>query len=326
MIPPIIERLVIQGDAQIIQQTVGLSGASTIEVPTGKTIVILNVNLQPLLSLADISANWCSAVFSDWQDYVARALTQLFDPAGKPITGDCLNILELLLNRGITQVELYSTDNRTLFTYTNEYRPMPVSSQDPSAPVAIAYLPIVTEHKQDCYSVHKNQVHIRLRFTNSEFFNNDQQGINNRYPTLISNKDLNNTVPETANSPMDINKQNIFMNVAVFQVGSGVTKLGIFPFANETELNGANLLGQYENNKFFVMPYGNAVNTKPNGLNGELGYFINSGTFTGLTVMQPYQQLFTPYINITYALINEQPSSLQIVSPEKYQTVIPSSK
>jgi hypothetical protein len=332
MIPSIIERLVLQGDAQIIQQTVGLSGAMTIEVPPGKTIVITSVNLQPLLSLADISTDWSTSIFTDYADFVKKALTQSFIQNGQPFTdGDELNILELILSRGITQLELYSIDNRTVFTYTNEYTPVALGIANETAPpdstTAVVYLPTIKEHKDECYSVHKNQVHIRLRFTNQFFF--DLAGGQiisecNRYTTLVANGDLKNTVPEQANNVNDINKDHLFFNIANYLNAAG-QKLGNFPFANETELNGTLSLGQYQNNKFFVLPYLNEFNDKPNGKNGELGYFIDGAAFGQITNLKPYQQLFTPYINIQYALINEQPSSLQIVSPDKYQTVIPKS-
>jgi hypothetical protein len=332
MIPSIIERLVLQGDAQIIQQTVGLSGAMTIEVPPGKTIVITSVNLQPLLGLADISTDFSTTIFADYADFVQKALTQWFNISGVPVQEDCLNILELILSRGITQLELYSIDNRTVFTYTNEYTPVlttaNTSFEDPTGVNNfVTWLPTIKEHKDDCYSVHKNQVHIRLRFTNQFFF--DPAGGQiisecNRYTDLISNGDLRNTVPEQANNVNDINKDHLFFNIANYLNAAG-QKLGNFPFANETELNGSLNLGQYQNNKFFVLPYLNEFNDKPNGKNGELGYFIDGAAFGQITNLKPYQQLFTPYINIQYALINEQPSSLQIVSPDKYQTVIPKS-
>lgn len=318
MLPSIIERLVIQGDAQIIQQTIGLNGANTIEVPKGKTVVILNVNLQPLLSLADVTANWSEANFGDWTEYVKDALVQTFDPDGTP-GGAGLDILELILKRGLTQIELYSSDNRTVLTYTNEYQPVPIVTS--GGPIKVAYLPNITERNSDTYSIHKNQIHVRLHFANSNLYNGETTGVVRNYPNLINTGNLENTVPETTNDPFSILKANVFMADSQF-FSIATEKFGVYPFANETLLTGTDNLGQYINGKFFLLPYANDPNTKPNGKNGELGFFTG-GTYSGVSVIPGYAQLFTPYINIQYALINEQPQGLAVVTPDKYQTVIP---
>jgi hypothetical protein len=319
MLPSIIERLVIQGDAQIVQQTIGLNGANTIEVPKGKTVVILNVNLQPLLSLADVTANWCEATFSDWTEYVKKALVQSFDPDGTPTPTD-LDILELILKRGLTQIELYSTDNRTVLTYTNEYQPVPILSAG-GAPLKVAYLPNITERNSNTYSVHKNQIHVRLHFANSNLYNGAIIGPVRPYPDLINTGNLENTVPETTNDPFSLLKNNLYMSDAQV-ISLGTDKFGIYPFANETLLTGSDNLAQYVNGKFFLLPYSNDVNTIPNGKNGELGFFALGG-YAGTSEIPGYAQLFSPYINIQYALINEQPQGLAVVTPDKYQTVIP---
>jgi hypothetical protein len=321
MIPPIIERLVIQGDAEIISQTIGLNGANTIDVPTGKTVVILSVNLQPLLSLTDFLTNkWSNAGFTDYANFVEKALGQNIDVDGKPVNaGSQLGIVELLLNRGLTQLELYSLDKRSVFTYANEY--LPVAGNIAPDQRQITYLPTVTEHKSECYSVHKKLIHVRLRFFNSYIMQYGFTGYADQYSNLVSNKDISNNVPEQ-NTPYDINQPYIYMQAANLTVGGASP--GIFPFASETLLNGSLALGSYPGNKFVVYPYGNTnTGNALAGDNGELGYFRNAGVIDK-TILKAYQMLFTPHINITYALINEQPQSLAIVSPDKYQTVIPS--
>lgn len=322
MITPIIERLVMSGEARIITQTLGMNGAFTIDVPKGKTIIITSVNVQPCLGLTRTTySNFPSAQFASWEDYVESALQQSFDDNGAPIQNNRLGVLELLLKRGLMQIELYSQDNNSVLTYSNEYVPVPIPNIPANEKANIIWLPQVTERHSDIYSVHKNTVHLRLRFNNSMVMDDGQiafQGGLNTYRNAVNNNELENLVPESNNSVFSLNQPNIWINTSVYYAYAGV--LGIIPFSYETNYDNV-FSGGTSVEQFVRLPYtSNVETTDANGANGELGYFNQNQNLT--SVFYSYAPLFTPYINITYALINEQPNGNTIVSPEKYQNVI----
>jgi hypothetical protein len=334
MITPILENLVIQGLAEVMTQTVGQNGVCTISVPDGKSIVITDVNVQPFIGANTPDDDFAFAVgsknykWSNLDDYIRNGLLANWNSTSTKFTNETGNqnsIIKALLLRGIFQIELSSIDKQSVLTYSNEYKPVNIG-QDQTTPDLnnIAYLPTVKEHQTNLYSVHKNNVHIKLRFFNDAIQNGDfQVPVSGRYVDLTAFNDVRNSIPESR-PIIDINSPNMFFQAAVFSnILPGNTAYGYYPFGVETNYNGTNNLGVYNSNNFVLFPYNNDLiapgsGNEFSGLNGELGLFNNNVLNTFISA---YAQLFVPYINITYVLINHKPDGNTLVPASKYNSV-----
>jgi hypothetical protein len=331
MLTPILENLVVQGLAEVFQQTVGQNGVATINVPDGKSAVITSVNVQPFFSPQlrngygfDDTANK-NFLWDSIDRYLNKGLTTGFNTNGDAyvIPGESGDpIIKQLLKRGIFQVELASIDKSSILTYANEYEPVLYSNTNAGDTLnhAVLMVPTITERRQDTYSIHKNNVHVRLRFLNDTTINDGFLEFGGSYTDITqSTKDVINTIPETAPFA-GINSANMFFASVVF-ANTAQGKFGLFPFGVETNYSGASNLAQYNSRNSILFPYTDDTVTGINkftGTNGELSLFQNANL--GL-FLKAYTQLMVPYINIQYVLINEKPEGNTLVPAARYNNV-----
>jgi len=328
MITPILENLVVQGLAEVFQQTVGQNGVATINVPDGKSAVITSVNVQPFFGpqLRDnygfdntIAKNF---LWDTLDDYIQQGILTRFAPDFSTTTNPASGgdpILKQILKRGVFQIELASVDKSSILTYANEYNPIGFSP--PGGDNYMLMAPSITEHSQNTYSVHRNNVHVKLRFFSNTTINDGFLEFGGSYFDITqTNKDVNNSLPE--NAPFaGINSANLFFNSVVFSNTVSLGKFGYFPFGVETNYDGASNLGQYNSRNSILFPYTDDTitgNNKFAGLNGELSLFNNPAL--GL-FLRAYTQLMVPYINIQYVLINEKPEGNTLVPAARYNNV-----
>lgn len=323
MITPILEQLILSGNAQVFQITLGQNGLNTINVPSGKSIVITNVNVQPFLG-ANLNFSYGFVeqagnkvgVFDNISNYFNNGLRQQVNNG--QLT-DNNGILVELLNRGLFQIEFYSSDNQSILTYNNEYLPV-MQNSNPSDEGWLIYVPIVTERNTDTYSIHKNIVHMRLRFQSKALRDGGRKYIAGSYTDIVdTQRDAANLIPEQR-PILDVNSPDIFFQSAIFSNMSNTGKFGFYPFGVETNIKGASNLEQYQSSNQIILPYDDAGvsgNDKFTGLNGELAYYIDSSN----TDIPAFLQLFVPYINVQYVLINNAPDGNTIVPANLYNTV-----
>jgi hypothetical protein len=325
MITPILENLVIQGLATVNHKTVGQNGVSTISVPQNQSIVITKISIQPFINPSfndTFGPNGSINQISDAATRLYGALINLdSEPIGLTSSG---NIVYEMLKRGTFQIELISSDNnRSIFTFGTDFNFVYTGAVIPSIanpPTAyrVMLLPALSERSTDCYSVHKNNVHVRLRFINSYITESNTQFTTQfkSYQQSVSDDDLNNTIPENREI-YDINSNNLFFNTAVYsQVPSG--NFGFYPFGIET--NYANLK-QFNSSDTITFPYfDDGLNVPLEGRGGEASFYSQDAT-QGSAFLLPYLNAFIPYINIEYVLINEKADGQTLVNAKRYNTV-----
>jgi len=330
MITPILENLVIQGLATVNHKTVGQNGVSTISVPTNQSIVITKISIQPFIN-PSIGGTGAQAfgengTINSVDDataslyYATVANTGITDSIGSSTR----NIIQEMLKRGTFQIELVSSDNnRTIFTFGTDFNFVNVGQVISGTPPAVSgarvmLLPAITERSTDCYSVHKNNVHVRLRFINSLIQNSNTEFNSqfNSYANSVGLNDLRNTLPENRDI-YDINSPNLYFNTAVYSsVPTG--NFGFYPFGVETNYTN---LKVFNSNDTITFPYLDDVANVPlEGNGGEASFYAqNIGTLQANLL--PYLNAFIPYINIEYVLINEKADGQTLVNAKRYNTV-----
>jgi len=327
MITPILENLVIQGLAQVNHKTVGQGGVFTISVPENQSIVITKISIQPFINPQfnkDFGQNVDgTGNVADIAESISKLLTVTTFPDGSIVNGDSANnIVYQMLKRGTFQIELYSSDNNdTIFTFGTDYNFVNVSQAEPGQNDLIMLLPALSERSTDCYSIHKNNVHIRLRFTN-RYLNEiaavtDFKAEFDDYVGAVALQNLRNTIPE--NRPnVDINSADLYFNTAVYSNTADGNKFGFYPFGVETNYQN---LGQFNASDTITFPYWTDANNIIMGGDGGEASFYSNAKASGIANLRTYMNMFIPYINVEYVLINEKAEGGTIVKAERYNNV-----
>lgn len=328
MITPILENLVIQGLATVKHKTVGQNGVSTISVPENQSIVITKISIQPFInpSFKDgfgLNSGNTGTVntINNFIQQCLQANTQpdgtINNPAGTS------NIVYEMLKRGTFQIELVSNDNNnTIFTFGTDFNFVNVNAPGTpeSAVNVIMLLPSLSERSTDCFSVHKNNVHVRLRFINSSIQTNGTDFITQfkNYVNAVSSGDLRNTLPE--NRPnVDINSSNLYFNTVVYS-GTTTGNFGFYPFGIETNYESSGLKN-FNSSDTIIFPYlDDPANQPLAGDGGEASFYANLRS-SGSANLLPFMNAFIPYINIEYVLINEKADGGTLVKAERYNSV-----
>jgi len=325
MITPILENLIIQGLAKVNHKTLGQNGVSTISVPENQSIVITKISIQPFVNPQfsekfglDASGNGDT---NSIEDTILNLLEVNVFPDGSTQNANAQkNILFQMLRRGTFQIELISSDNNnTIFTFGTDFNFVNVYNSDPGSSNILMLMPALTERSTDCFSIHRNNVHVRLRFFNSYILDgsNDFQTQFQSYKAAVTANNLSNTIPE--NRPdVDINSNNLYFNTAVYTNVSGGNKFGFYPFGVETNYTN---LGQYNASDTITLPYLDDVANKPMAGDGGEASFYSINRAGGSANLRPYMNAFIPYINIEYVLINERADGDTIVKATRYNNV-----
>jgi len=329
MITPILENLVIQGLAQVNHKTVGQGGVFTISVPENQSIVITKISIQPFVNPQfkdGFGQSGNNGLISTINDFTQILLKAFIDGGGTVFNNaNGNNIVHEMLRRGTFQIELYSSDNNnTIFTFGTDYNFVnvgPFITGGESQNGMIMLLPGLTERSTDCYSIHRNNVHIRLRFTN-KYLNeiaafDDFKAEFDDYVGAVALQNLRNTIPE--NRPnVDINSANLYFNTAVYSNTADGNKFGFYPFSVETNYQN---LGQFNASDTITFPYWtDAANVPMAGDGGEASFYSNNKA-SAIANLRTYMNLFIPYINVEYVLINEKAEGGTIVKAERYNNV-----
>lgn len=328
MITPILENLIIQGLAQVNHKTLGQNGVSTISVPENQSIVITKISIQPFVNPSFNDNFGGQGSIGQINDAESRLYYATVNNNGfsEGLIAPNSSIIKQMLNRGTFQIELVSSDNgRTIFTFGTDFNFVYLGGQygDPAlAPVAsrVMLMPALTERSTDCYSVHKNNVHIRLRFINSYIAESNTQFVTQfkSYTQSVSDQDISNTIPE--NRPtIDINSANLFFNTAVYSAVPGVpAAFGFYPFGVETNIEN---LKAFNSSDTITFPYyEDNANIPLEGRGGEASFYTADSS-TGTAYLLPYLNAFIPYINVEYVLINEKADGATLVKAERYNNV-----
>lgn len=330
MITPILENLVIQGLATVNHKTVGQNGVSTISVPENQSIVITKISIQPFINPSFKDGFGQNNVGQGTANTLQDAIAQLFCFSSTETgaitnpTGAASNILYESLKRGTFQIELYSADNNnTIFTFGTDFNFVQVFNNptiDPPIKPLIMLLPALSERSTDCWSVHRNNVHIRLRFLNAAIQSSGFLAPYKNYQAAVASNELFNTIPETRPN-VDINSAYLWFNTAAYsQVPTG--NFGFYPFTVETNLENTGLKALQGNDTITFPYYDDGSNGICSGDGGEASFYSNDHTpAIGVNLLQTYMNAFIPYINIEYVLINEKADGGILVKADRYNKV-----
>lgn len=327
MITPILENLIIQGLAKVNHKTLGQNGVSTISVPENQSIVITKISIQPFVNPSfknGFGQTGGTGTVTTIDDFTQQLVKAFIDGGGTITNGGASsgNIIHEMLRRGTFQIELSSSDNNnSIFTFGTDYNVVNVSPFDPgvATPAMAMLMPSLSERSTDCYSVHKNNVHIKLRFLNALIQSSPQYFTTqfSSYTAAVTAKNLQNTVPENR-AVVDINSPNLYFNTAVYSNVTGGDKFGFYPFGVETNYT---ILGQFNASDTITFPYlMDNTNVPLSGDGGEASFYsLNKAG--GSANLIPYMNMFIPYINVEYVLINEKADGGTIVKANRYNNV-----
>lgn len=328
MITPILEKLVVQGLASVNHKTVGQGGVFTISVPKNQSIVITKISIQPFINPQFKEGFGQTAggfgLISNINDFTQNLIKAFVSDGGTITNGPAgNNIVFEMLRRGTFQVELVSSDNNnTIFTFGTDFNFVNVTGFDPVAivPAMIMLLPALSERSTDCYSVHKNNVHIRLRFSNkflNELSTDDYKASFDDYRDSVTLRNLNNTIPE--NRPIvDINSPYLYFNTAVYTNAASGDKFGFYPFGVETNYQN---LGTFNSSDTITFPFWEDAGNVPMAGDGGEASFYSLSKASLIANLKTYMNMFIPYINIEYVLINEKADGNTIVAASRYNNV-----
>jgi hypothetical protein len=329
MITPILENLVIQGLATVNHKTVGQGGVFTIAVPKNQSIVITKIAIQPFINPQFKDGFGTTAGGNGTVGNIEEFIQQLisFNVSDTGVTSNNFqtgNILLEMLKRGTFQIELVSSDNNnSIFTYGTDYNFVNVyqTGANPGPRPLTMLLPAISERSTDCYSVHKNNVHIRLRFTN-KYLNDiasfdDFKASFDDYTGAVAIRNLINSLPE--NRPnVDINSANLYFNTAVYSNTADGNKFGFYPFGVETNYN---VLGQFNSNDTITFPFWTDPANVPMAGDGGEASFYSILKASAIANLRTYMNMFIPYINVEYVMINEKADGNTLVDAKRYNSV-----
>jgi len=325
MITPILENLVIQGLASVNHKTVGQSGVFTISVPENQSIVITKISIQPFINPSfnkDFGLDGGNQGAANTIEDTIKKLLQIgvFPDGSVSNAESANNILFQMLKRGTFQIELVSSDNNnSIFTFGTDFNFVNVFDTEPGSVDTIMLMPALSERTTDCYSIHRNNVHIRLRFINSYIQNlsNDFTTQFTSYGAAVTANTLKNTLPENR-QVVDINTTNLYFNTAVYSNVAGGAKFGFYPFGVETNYA---TLGTFNSSDTITFPYFQDATNEPLAGDGGEASFYAINRATGSANLRPYMNAFIPYINVEYVLINEKADGSTIVKADRYNQV-----
>lgn len=330
MITPILENLIVQGLATVNHKTVGQNGVSTISVPENQSIVITKISIQPFINPSFKNGFGQNNVGQGTANTLEDAISQLFCFSSTDTgtitnpTGAASNILFESLKRGTFQIELYSADNNnTIFTFGTDFNFVQVFNGSVTEAVKplVMLLPALSERSTDCYSVHKNNVHIRLRFLNAAIQSTGFLAPYKNYQAAVASKELFNTIPETRPN-VDINSAFLWFNLAAYS-NVALGNFGFYPFTIETNLENTGLKSLQGNDTITFPYYDDVLNGNIcSGDGGEASFYSNDHTpAIGVNLLQTYMNAFIPYINVEYVLINEKADGGTLVKADRYNKV-----
>lgn len=280
-IPPYLERLLLTNEAEFRNATLGLNGGNLLFCPTGKSIVILEMTIQPFVNTASLTDPGIISLFDEGADSV----------------GDWKQIFRIYSDRKIFQIQMINDKYNQYLSFTNTFKISPQYNSIGDifkAAIEIEF----TEKKESLYIYVDRSLYFNFLYYNSGINGNSIQFVSENYGTSYLEK-------LQAQSPFPITPENsnAMDNLHTFENSS--KSLAYYPLRKEqtpSNIYTPAAPGQSEGFRIVTsnQPLDSITIDQTNQFNITLDRIL------------AYQ---LPLINVKYALVNKRPSDYGLVKP-----------
>jgi hypothetical protein len=277
-IPPYLERLLLTNEAEFRNATLGLNGGNLLFCPTGKSIIILEMTIQPFVNTAKLTE---------------PEITELFNKGYS--VGDFRKWFEIYSNRKVFQIQMINDKYNQYLSFTNTFKVSPVF--DPGASEVIPAIEVEFSEKRESLYIYAD----RSLYFNFLYYNIDGNSIQ------FASENYATSYRETiqAQSPFPITPENsgAMDNLHTFE--NSAKDLAYFPLRKEqtpSVVYPPAAPGQSE---------GFRIVTSNNPLDSITIEQTNVANIT-LDRILSYQ---LPLVNVKYALVNKRPADYGLIKP-----------
>jgi hypothetical protein len=275
-IPPFLERLLLTNEAEFRNATLGLNGGNLLQCPVGKSLIILEMSIQPFVNVYNSDVN---QVFIDgWakQDYD--------------------DFFREYSRRKIFQVQLINDKYNQYFSFTDAFKMTPLYIAGDIQHVGIGCELEFLEKRESLYIYADRSLYFNFLYYVSD--SNTIQFVSEVYGTSYKQS-------IQAQSPFPITPENSISMTNLHTFENSTKSLAYFPLKKEQTpslVYTPSAPGQSEG--FRLVTAGNpdqSINITQ----------VNQGNIA-LDRILTYQ---LPLINVKYALVNKRPSDYGLIKP-----------
>jgi hypothetical protein len=280
-IPPYLERLLLTNEAEFRNATLGLNGGNLLFCPNGKSLVILEMTIQPFVN----TTFWTN-----------NNLEVLFDEGGF-LSGDWKGAFRDYSNRKIFQIQMINDKYNQYLSFTNTFKIAPLINSDNDSFAAGIELEF-SEKKESLYIYADRSMYFNFLYYNSGENGNSIQFVSENYGTSYLEK-------LQAQSPFPITPENsnAMDNLHTFENSS--KSLAYYPLRKEqtpSAIYTPAAPGQSEG--FRIVTANNPLDSITIGQTNQFNITLDSILAYNL-----------PLINVKYALVNKRPADYGLVKP-----------
>ena len=277
-IPPYLERLLLTNEAEFRNATLGLNGGNMLFCPTGKSLIILEMTIQPFVNTA----------FLDEPE-----IFQLFDKGY--LNGSMTKVFEIYSNRKIFQIQMINDKYNQYISFTNTFKITPVF--DPGSTEVIPAIELEFSEKRESLYIYAD----RSLYFNFLYYNvdgNSIQFVSENYATSYRETiQAQSPFPITPENSGGLDNLHTFENsakdLAYFPLRKEQTPSAIYPPAAPGQSEGFRIVSS--NNPLDSITIGQ-TNVANITLDRILAYQL-------------------PLVNVKYALVNKRPADYGLVKP-----------
>jgi len=278
-IPPYLERLLLTNEAEFRNATLGLNGGNMLFCPSGKSLVILELTIQPFVNTAYLNDSDIHELFQ------------------KGIDGSTYDsIFQKYASRKIFQIQMINDKYNQYLSFTNTFKIVPLRNINgrPEPAIEIEF----SEKRESLYIYADRSLYFNFLYYNCGNNGNSIQFVSENYATsyreTIQAQSPFPITPENSGAMDNLHTfENSAKDLAYFPLQKGQTPSAIYPPAAPGQSEG-----------FRIVTSNNPLDS----------ITINQTNVANITL----DQILTfqlPLVNVKYALINKRPADYGLVKP-----------
>jgi hypothetical protein len=277
-IPPYLERLLLTNEAEFRNATLGLNGGNMLFCPTGKSLIILELTIQPFVNTAYLAE---STIFG------------LFDLGWT--TTDFTNFYQKYSTRKIFQIQMINDKYNQYLSFTNTFKIKPLVDEPNNQ--CIAGIEIEFSEKRESLFIYAD----RSLYFNFLYYNTDGNTVQfasenyaTSYRETIQAQSPFPITPENSGAMDNLHTfENSAKDLAYFPLQKNQTPSAIYPPAAPGQSEGFRIITSNNPLDSITIEQTNVANIS---LDRILSYQL-------------------PLLNIKYALVNKRPADYGLVKP-----------
>jgi len=279
-IPPYLERLLLTNEAEFRNASLGLNGGNMLFCPTGKSLIILELTIQPFVNTAFLTD---------------PEIANLFDKGYT--NNDFQTFFEIYSNRKIFQIQMINDKYNQYLSFTNTFKITPLTS-----PLIAQARPAMeiefSEKRESLYIYADRSLYFNFLYYNSGNDGNGIQFVSEKYATSYRETiQAQSPFPITPENSGNLDNLHTFENsakdLAYFPLRKEQTPSAIYPPAAPGQSEGFRIVSS----------------------NNPLDSITIEQSNVALIPLDRILAYQLPLVNVKYALVNKRPADYGLVKP-----------